>query len=319
MHPKNATDHIKRLADSVGFDKVGIARAGPAGRRSYIEAWLSRGYNGSMEYLNRNLDTRLDPRRLLNGAASVIVVAVSYHQRTPEPVRDGRPRGRIAMYAWGDDYHMVVKAKLFRLADLMREELPGPFATRACVDTAPLLERAWAETAGIGWIGKNTMVIHTQLGSHFVLGALVTTLELEPDEPAANRCGTCTACVDACPTQALSAPYRMNASRCISYLTIEHRSDIDEALRPCMGDWIFGCDVCQEVCPHNRHATMTSEPRFAIRPPAPEPLLGDLLGWTPEEHRRRWRGSAVKRATPAMLVRNASIALWNENRRSPGL
>jgi epoxyqueuosine reductase len=147
----------------------------------------------------------------------------------------------------------------------------------------------------------------------------VTTLELEPDRPADSRCGTCTACVDACPTRALIAPYRMDASRCISYLTIEHRGDIDASLQPCMGNWVFGCDVCQEVCPHNRHARLTEELRFTVRPPAPEPLLGDLQRWTPEEHRRRWRGSAVKRATPAMLARNASIAQENEVRRTEGL
>ena len=222
------------------------------------------------------------------------------------------------MYAWGDDYHDVVKRKLFALADRMRLDLTEPFEAKACVDTAPLLEREAAAAAGIGWIGKNTMVLDHRLGSYFFLGALVTTLELAVDEPVADHCGSCTACLDACPTDAFPAPYEMDASRCISYLTIEHRGDISKAFQEMMGDWIFGCDVCQEVCPFNRDAPETREPRFAIRSPAPDPKLEDVLGWSLDDYRRQLRGSAVKRAKLDMLKRNAKIARENQGATNPG-
>ena len=167
------------------------------------------------------------------------------------------------MYAWGDDYHEVIRSKLGALVERMRTELVEPFEARVCVDTAPILERELAAAAGIGWIGKNTLVLHHELGSYFFLGAIVTTLDLAPDEPLPDHCGTCTACLDACPTQAFPKPYEMDASRCISYLTIEHRGDISKPFQKMMGDWVFGCDVCQEVCPYNRSAPTTREPRIA--------------------------------------------------------
>lgn len=319
MPAKNLTNHIKRLAEEFGFDLCGIARAETVAHASYLAAWLEEGCHGTMEYLRRHCEIRVDPRRLLDGAKSVIVVALLYSQpKHPSEPDQGRPRGRVAMYAWGDDYHKVVKSRLHRMADRMRIDLSEPFEARACVDTAPLLERELGAAAGIGWIGKSTMLLNERLGSFFVLGSLVTTLDLEPDRPVPNCCGTCTACLDACPTRALSVPYEMNASRCISYLTIEHRSDIDESLQPRMGSWIFGCDICQEVCPHNRHAPKTREPRFAVRPPAPEPLLEELLHWTLDDYRRNLRGSAMKRATPGMLERNAAIAQRNADRASAG-
>ena len=222
----------------------------------------------------------------------------------------------MARYAWGDDYHDIIKAKLGKIADHMRSEVAEPFDARVCVDTAPLMERELAAAAGIGWIGKNTMVLHHQLGSYFFLGALVTNLDLVPDQPVANRCGTCTACLQACPTGAFPAPHQMDASRCISYLTIEHRHDIPESLKPKMGDWIFGCDVCQEVCPYNRHAPTTREPRLTIRPPGPQPKLDDVLGWSMDDYRTLLRGSALRRATLEMLKRNASIAKANVGQAS---
>jgi epoxyqueuosine reductase len=222
------------------------------------------------------------------------------------------------MYGWGEDYHIVVKDKLFAMADRMRAEWPGAFGFKVCVDTAPLLEREVAAAAGIGWIGKNTMVLDPQLGSYFFLGAIVTTLDLAPDEPLPDRCGTCTACLEACPTDAFPAPYEMDASRCISYLTIEHRDAVSENLQPLMSDWIFGCDVCQQVCPYNRRAPVTTEPRFAIRDPGPEPLLDDILSWTQEDYRRLLRGSAMKRAKLDALQRNARIAMQNAARSSKG-
>ena len=303
---------IKDLAAGLGFDRCGITAPEPIGHPAYFRRWLDAGRAGSMEYLHSHFNKRVDARELLRGAKSVIVVALSYYQRDPSGLRDDdRPRGRVARYAWGDDYHTVVKEKLFAMADRMRCELAEPFEAKACVDTAPLLERELAAAAGIGWIGKNTMVLDRRAGSYFFLGALVTTLELPADGPVPDHCGTCTACLDACPTNAFPAPYEMDASRCISYLTIEHRGDIPRDLQPKMGNWVFGCDVCQEVCPYNRDAQVTREPRFAVRSPGPRPGLDDILDWSIEDYRKQLRGSAMKRAKLDMLKRSAAVARDN--------
>jgi epoxyqueuosine reductase len=191
----------------------------------------------------------------------------------------------------------------------MRTEFSEAFEARICVDTAPLLEREWAELAGIGWIGKNTLVLHQTLGSYFFLGGIITTLELEPDEAIPDHCGTCTACLDACPTAAFPSPYEMDASRCISYLTIEHRGAIAREFHKAMGSWVFGCDVCQEVCPYNHRAPLATELLFEPRPPAPEVVLDDVLHWSPEDYAANLKGRAMKRAKLDMLQRNAQIAL----------
>lgn len=303
---------IKSLASKIGFDRCGIARAEPIGRAGYLRTWLNAGHAGTMDYLHRYFDQRTDPRNLLPEAKSIIVTALLYHQDRP-PVQSGdvRSRGRVAMYAWGDDYHDVIREKLRQLVEQMRGQIDVEFDSKICVDTAPLLEREVAAAAGIGWIGKNTLVLNAELGSYFFLGSIITTLDLAPDEPVADHCGTCTACLDACPTSAFVGPYQMDASRCISYLTIEHRGAIDEQYHPHIGDWVFGCDVCQEVCPHNRKAPLTSEPRFAIREPGPQPVLDDVLEWSPEDYSAKLRGSAMKRAKPEMLQRNVAIAKRN--------
>ena len=303
---------VKRLAADLGFDGCGIAEAGPIGRSDYLRDWLDAGRAGSMDYLHRYFSERTDPRNLVPGAQSVIMVARLYHQAPkPHPVPADRPQGRVAMYAWGDDYHDVLRPKLRELVVGMRESVAEPFDAKVCVDTVPLLERELAARAGIGWIGKNTLVLNERQGSYFFLGAVVTTLELAPDEPLIDHCGTCTACLDACPTDAFVAPYQMDASRCISYLTIEHRGDISKAFQDMMGDWVFGCDVCQEVCPHNRSAPVTDEPRFVSRPPAPTVALDELRHWSPEDHRRMLRGRSMNRAKPDMLKRNAGVAAAN--------
>lgn len=264
-----------------------------------------------MEYLHRYFDKRVDPRELLPGAKCVIAVALIYNQQPPQTAGSCSKTGKVARYAWGDDYHKIVKAKLHRMADKMHDELPDDFETRACVDTAPLIEREFAAAAGIGWIGKNTLVLRQDLGSYFFLGALVTTLEIAADTPIADHCGTCTACLEACPTDAFPAPYKMDASRCISYLTIEHRGDITRAFQEKMGSWIFGCDECQTACPYNREAPVTTEPRFQIRSPGPQPSLRDLQDWSEDDYRSHLRGSAMKRATWQMLRRNVAIAAKN--------
>jgi epoxyqueuosine reductase len=312
MSPEETARHIKKLARDARFDRCGIARAEAIGRGDYLRAWLKAGRAGSMAYMHRHIDKRIDPRRLLDGARSVIVVALLYHPPQPDPApQGGGPKGRVARYAWGDDYHKILKKKLHTLTDRLRADFPGPFDAQACVDTAPLLEREWAAAAGIGWIGKNTTVLSRELGSYVFLGALVTTLDLPPDQPVEDHCGTCARCLEACPTSALVAPYQMDASRCVSYLTIEHRGEIPAKFHEPIGQWVFGCDVCQEVCPFNREAPYTGEPRFTPRPLGPRLDLNEMLNWTDEDFRDRLQGSAMKRATPATLKRNAAIALRN--------
>ncbi len=310
MSPSEMSLRVKALAAEQGFCRVGIAPVQALGRVDYYERWLAGGRHGHMEYLARNLATRFDPGRILEGARSMIVVAHPYRQSVPDPPDDAS-RGRVAMYAWGRDYHKVVKRKLLAVCDRLRDEVSQPFEVRVCVDTAPLIERELAALAGIGWIGKNTMVINPRLGSYFFLGVIVTTLDLNHDAPISDHCGTCTRCLEACPSGALRAPYEMDASRCISYLTIELRESIPEALHAAMGAWVFGCDVCQEVCPYNQKSHLQHDPAYAIRPPGPSPLLEELRTWSEDDYRETLQGSAIKRATLAMLKRNAAIARRN--------
>lgn len=316
MAPDARSPLVRSLVLQTGFERCGVARAGPVARDDYVRAWLASGRAGSMEYLRRGAEQRLDARRLLEGARSVIVAALSYHQRCPVgPVQPAGPgesaRGRTAMYAWGEDYHVVLRDKLTHVVEAMRARIDEPFSARICVDTAPLLEREWAAAAGIGWIAKNTLALHQELGSYFFLGAIVTTLEIEPDAPVEDHCGSCTACLDACPTSAFPAPYEMDATRCISYLTIEHRGTVAAEFHPGMGNWIFGCDVCQEVCPFNRHAPLTREPRFAARSPGPDVAVDEVARWETEDYRRMFTGSAMKRAKLDMWRRNAAIVRQN--------
>jgi epoxyqueuosine reductase len=314
--------HIQEIARSLGFDRVGVAPAAPIARTAYLDQWLARGRAGSIAYLHRNRHIRDNPAEILPGARSIVVVALNYHQpapRIPPPSEPSdAPRGRIARYAWGRDYHDVVREKLRRLVAALRDAIDEPFDTRICVDTAPILEREIAAAAGVGWIGKNTMVLHQDVGSYFVLGELVTTLDLAPDTPATDHCGTCRRCLDACPTDAFPAPYEMDAGRCISYLTIEHRGQIPTEFHAAMGDWLYGCDICQEVCPFNTHAPKTTEPVFAVRAPAPAADLSALLHWSDEDYRRTLADSAMRRATLDMLKRNAQIVIANARRPASG-
>ena len=315
MSPTAKQGLILATARELGFDRCGCAPAGRIERAHYYRRWLEAGRAGEMRYLHDHAAKRVQASRLLGGAKTVIVCALNYHQPLPprpDTSSPARRTGRVAMYAWGDDYHKVVKAKLLALVDRLRQQIDEPFEAKVCVDTVPLVEREYAMLAGIGWIGKNTLLLNAQLGSYFVLGEVVTTLEVGFDQPAADRCGRCTRCLDACPTQALVGPYELDATRCISYLTIEHRSSfIPGELRPKMGNWVFGCDICQQVCPYNRDVPHTSERRFKVRPPWPEPDLDDMIAWTDEQYREVLAGSAIGRAKPDMLRRNARIALQN--------
>ena len=295
------TQSVKARALELGFDRVAIGPATPPEHGPAFSRWLEAGYAATMHYLGRREGERLDPARVLPGAQSVICVALNYYQGDTTADSSWSP---VARYAWGSDYHSVITPRLAELAAHLADA--GGAASKGYVDTGPVLERDLAARAGLGWIGKNTMLLHPELGSWFFIGALLTTAALEVDEPLADRCGSCRACLDACPTQAFVAPYVLDARRCISYLTIEHRGAIDPALEDALGPWQFGCDICQSVCPWNRKAPPTREPSF--RPSAPYPGAARIVEMSDEELRARFHGTALTRAKPAGLRRNAAIA-----------
>ena len=269
-----------------------------------------------MAYLARSAARRADVRRVIPTARSVIAVAVVYNTDRPYSTesRDST-RAHIARYAWGDDYHEVIGSRLEALVAWMRERSPEPFDARAYVDTGPVLERVYARHAGIGWIGKNTCVINPSLGSWIFLGEVICSLDLPPDEPALDQCGTCTLCLEACPTQALVAPGVLNSNRCISYLTIEHRGAIDPSLAAGIGSHVYGCDICQEVCPWNATAPKADDRAWQARAVWDQPQIGDLVRMPEEALQSALEGSAMSRAKPAGIRRNIEIAAANLTRR----
>ena len=301
----------------LGFDRVGVARAGPSPTASYYRAWLAAGRAGSMTYLHRNVELRENPARLLPGARSVLCVALNYQPRAQrEPAPGGGSSGRVAQYVCGADYHRVLRGMLRELMARLRERLAEPFEYRVFTDTGPILERELAAAAGLGWIGKNTMLLHERFGSYLFLGEALTTLELEPDTPVSDHCGNCTRCLDACPPRAFPEPYQLDASRCISYFTIEHRGDVPAEFHEQIGDWVYGCDICQQVCPFNSHAPKATHPEItADRIPERLPLL-DLLKLRSGEYRRLTDGTAARRVRRNMWRRNAAIALGNAGQLS---
>ena len=301
---------VRRAVLEAGFDGVGFARAGRARGADRLREWVERGHAGSMDWIARSLARREDPRLVLEGARTVIVAAL--HHAPPAPAA-GDLVGRIAAYARGRDYHDVLERRLRAACEALRRIEPARH--RYYVDTGPVLERDWAREAGIGWIGKNACVIDAARGSWFFLGVILTTLELEPDLPATDACGSCTLCLEACPTGALVAPGELDARRCISYLTIEHDGPIRQDLEEQMGNLVFGCDICQEVCPYNRPGVPEGDPDLAPRPENTAPSLEDLLSLHPESFRARFPGSAVRRAKHRGLLRNVLVALGNS--RSP--
>lgn len=311
-------DDLLANVKRAGFSLVGICRAAESSTSHALRGWLDDDANGALEYLNDHLEVRLDVTRLLRGAKSVLVVGDVYASRQDAPdVEPDEPWGRIARYARGDDYHDVMKERLHALCDELRAEHPGE-QFRAFTDIEPVLEREHAARAGLGWVGKNTMLIHPRLGSYFFLGGIVTTLDVQPpsDQRAIpDHCGTCTRCIDACPTQAIT-PYRVDASKCISALTIEQREPIDPSLFPGIGQWVYGCDVCQEVCPHNSPRPTSAADDLPAPNPAYAPkrsgiALLDVLQWTMQDRSARLRRTAMKRATLEMWKRNAIIAAGN--------
>ncbi|HPA19429.1 MAG TPA: tRNA epoxyqueuosine(34) reductase QueG [Verrucomicrobiae bacterium] len=300
MTPAEIKADLARLALELGFQRFGVARALPPDRTDFIRAWIAEGRHGEMAWLSRGIERRLDPQLVLPGAKSIVTVGLGY--RTPPPERSRE----VAAYARGDDYHRIIEPRLRKMASLL-QSLHGASA-RAYVDTGPIIERDAAARAGIGWIGKSTMLISETLGTWFFLGAIITDLELPPDAPATNRCGRCTRCIAACPTGAITAPYQLDPRLCIAYLSIEHRGPIPEELRPAFGARIFGCDDCLEACPWNRFALASRENAFL---PHPLPPLHRLLTLTKDDFDSLFSRSPVRRARWEGFLRNVCIALGN--------
>ena len=327
------TRRIKEYARAVGFDAVGVARAEPfAEDRTVLRARIAAGhFSGLSWFTAERADFSSDPRNLLPTARSIISLAMSYRpqglpKREAGAGEGGAPRGRISAYAWGRDYHAVLKERMERVVAFMRDACGPAQQARTLVDTARILDRAAARRAGVGWVGKHSNVITKAAGSWVFLGEILTELELEPDEPLRTNCGSCDLCMRACPTGAIVAPYVVDSNRCISYLTIEHRGAIPRELRPLMGNWIFGCDLCQDVCPPNLRPGVPAHEEFrpGAADPAPEqddaspgsPELIPLLTISPEEFRRRFGRTPVKRAKREGLQRNVAVALGNSGDRA---
>jgi epoxyqueuosine reductase len=305
-------DRLKEKAHSLGFDLAGIAPAvTPPGYERFTD-WLAAGFAGEMHYLPKYADAREHPEAVLPQVRSVVILAMNYAPpRVVAQESSTALTGRISLYAQGRDYHDVLRERLNQLLAWFQGEVPNSRG-RAVVDTAPLLERDFARLAGLGWFGKNTMLLNKRLGSYFFLGALLLDVELPPDPPMeASHCGTCTACLEACPTDAFPAPGQLDSRKCISYLTIELRGPIPLELRPGMGTWVFGCDICQEVCPWNRKAPPGKEAELQPRSTQTDPDLIELLSLTPEEFRLRFRDTPLSRPKRRGLLRNVAIALGN--------
>lgn len=302
------SDQVKHLARESGFELAGVATAEPSPDLPRFLDWVERGMAGAMGYLtDRRATIRTDPTLLLPNARSVICVGKLYSGPEPHSIEyNDSERGWIARYAWGDDYHQVLRRGLETLA----QKLGGGHEFKICVDTAPLLERSYARAAGLGWVGKNTCLISPELGSWFFLGELITSLEIEPDRPSPDRCGTCTRCIDACPTRAIAPEgYELDARACIAYFTIELHGSIPLEYRTGLGNHVFGCDICQDVCPWNQRAPLADEPAFEPRHFAPP--LDELAAMTEEEFREVFRGSPILRAKYTGFLRNVAIAMGN--------
>lgn len=291
-------------ARALGFDDCRIARAEPPAHAAALRDWIDAGAAADMDWIERGAAKRSDPQLVLGGAKSVVVLAMNYWQGEPP----ARTAGRIARYAWGDDYHEVIERKLKQLNEFL--EAAGG-RQRYYVDTSPVLERDFAATAGIGWHGKSTMLLNRSLGTWFFLAEIFTTLELPPDPPQPARCGSCTSCIEACPTGAITAPHRLDARRCISYLTIELKGSIPLELRPLLGDRIYGCDDCLDACPWNRFAQVSREAAFAARPAVAQMRLRDFLALDDAKFRELFRGSPIKRIKRRGFLRNVCVALGN--------
>ncbi|MBC6400040.1 MAG: tRNA epoxyqueuosine(34) reductase QueG [Ekhidna sp.] len=291
---------IKKIASELGFSFCGISKAEFLEEEApKLEEWLKRGYQGKMSYLENHFDKRLDPTKLVPGAKSIVSLIYNYF---PEQIHQDKDKPKIAKYAYGQDYHFVIKDRLRKFMTCIHKKI-GEVNGRIFVDSAPVHERAWAAKSGLGWMGKNSLLLNREMGSFFFLAELIIDLELEPDGPVKDYCGTCTACQDACPTDAIPEPYVVDGSRCISYLTIELKDEIPQEFKDKMENWVFGCDICQDVCPWNRFSTPHAESKF--RPQGWEDLReGDWQEMTEEVFQYVFKKSAVKRTNFAGLIRN---------------
>lgn len=311
--PAALAHRVRTLAREFGFQRCGIAGIELGDDERHLRDWLAEGLYGSMEWMAQHGDKRSRPQELIPGTLRVISVGLDYGRNDSDDawdtLRDGE-RAYVARYALGRDYHKLMRNRLQKLAECLQQEV-GAFGHRVFVDSAPVLERALARNAGLGWIGKHTCLIDKDGGSWFFLGEIYVDLPLPVDTPASAHCGTCTRCIDVCPTQAITAPYRLDARRCISYLTIEHDGAIPEELRPAIGNRIFGCDDCQLVCPWNKFAKRTDEPDFRARNELDVATLPQLFAWNETEFLRRTEGSAIRRSGHERWLRNIAVALGN--------
>jgi epoxyqueuosine reductase len=306
------SEGVKQRAREIGFDLCGIAPVGAFPELAFLREWIDRGYAGTMGYLSRTAERRSDVRLVLPSARSVIMTGTIYHAGQPYSTeRNDSRRGEIARYAWSDDYHDVLGRRLEQLIDWMRAQHPEPFEARAYVDTGPVQERVYAQYAGLGWIGKNTCLINPEAGSWVLLAEIICSLPLEPDLPAHDQCGTCTLCLEACPTGAFVEPHVLDATRCLSYLTIEYRGSIPEEQRHDMGNHIFGCDICQEVCPWNAAPIIAPAGQSSSREEFTSPSLIDLWRKTDQELTDLIAGTPLTRAGVRGLRRNLAVALGN--------
>lgn len=305
--PERLRENLRRVALAAGFDDCRVAPASPPRHWERFEEWLAAGCHGDMDYLasDRSRRRRADPGEILPGARAMVVVALNYFQGA-NPAHPGT--GRVARYAWGDDYHRIIEERLNDVAEFMRHQ---GGEQRVYVDTGPVLERDFASESGLGWNGKSTVQIHRRLGAWFFLGEILTTLPLPADEPARDHCGRCTRCIDACPTQAITGPRELDARRCISYLTIEHKGVIPEHLRRAIGDRIYGCDECLAVCPWNRFAQTSRDAGFQMREVLATTRLRDWFGIDSEQFARQFRHSPIKRVKRERWLRNVCVALGN--------
>ncbi|MFZ4482798.1 MAG: tRNA epoxyqueuosine(34) reductase QueG [Chthoniobacterales bacterium] len=301
---------LQRAAQNGGFARCRVAAAGPAPHGDALRRWIAEGAHATMEWMARTAEDRTDPTRVLPGVQSVVVLATNYFhtEQTQTSPSDGQTRGRIARYAWSDDYHEVIAPRLVALDALMTE---AGGHQRCFTDSGPALERDWAAASGVSWHGKSTMGIHPEMGTWFFLSVIMTTLPFEPDDPLPDRCGRCTRCIDACPTAAITAPYHLDARRCLSFLTIENKGPIPEEFRVALGNRIFGCDDCLDACPWNRFARASRDAALAPRSDILATPLRDFLALDQAQFKALFRGSPILRAKRRGFLRNVCVALGN--------
>jgi len=316
MQTLELTQSIKNKAKEIGFDLVAISPVGEFPENQFFKEWISRGFGGEMHYLENNADKRADIEKVLPGAKSVICCAIYYNTDNPYSTDCfDSDKGWVSRYSWGNDYHEIVGKKLLQLVEQLRILVPNGLRYKYYVDTGPVLEKVFSKYSGIGWIGKNTCLINQQAGSWLFVGEIISDIELDYDSPVPDRCGTCTRCIDACPTDAIVEPYVLDSRKCISYLTIELKGSIPVDLREGMGNNIYGCDICQDVCPWNKHAHVTDNSNFIPREGLLNPDLSTLSNLDQDGFRKLFKNSPIKRTKRRGLLRNVMIAMGNSGNK----